>query len=490
MFKPRSDKKKKGGFLSKFPFHSTSQKTDPIPESKSIGFLYVQETGWKSLTRLLEKSVALAQSGYQIHSSFDCPTKIDGNDNSSLDKIHKFINKCSVIVALITKDCTSYAGFMKGIEYAANNYKQIIPVHDPLSCTFPDLQTFPLSIQSAFERPIKLLAEYPDGCWDKILKRCKKTELSVSLSSNNIFLCASKAGRGIALTLSQHLQKEDLVVVVDAKEEFVSQDLEKIIKKTLTFVLVVSDGTFQDPWVLKAFQFAVAADRAAMVLVSDYDYQLPALPAAWQPYQSVIDWSSRFMFEPSYAIDCANLIMKTTTKQIDLMQLPVVPYAGDIENSFTLSSYAHYPDYVARNDFFFHTQDEDGAWFLLQLEKPTFIVHLEIDNRRDGCQERLPPSLVSILDGNDNVVESFKITEVKPTYKWKNINCVGGKIKVQLLRRTALHFAAIRIYQLDYWKIIRQIWIAKKKNSPQTCVLARAPSEILLYICHLVVDTY
>jgi len=112
------------------------------------------------------------------------------------------------------------------------------------------------------------------------------------------------------------------------------------------------------------------------------------------------------------------------------------------------SSYVSYPSYEDAGIFSFHTDVEDKPWWKMSLPHDCAISRMVLRNRTDGCQERICPAEVYILNSNEEVVKTLQIKDIQSVYKFDNVNAIGRYIKVQLLKKNALHFAEMQVYHL------------------------------------------
>lgn len=122
------------------------------------------------------------------------------------------------------------------------------------------------------------------------------------------------------------------------------------------------------------------------------------------------------------------------------------------------SSYVPYPSYEEAGIFAFHTEDEYKPWWKMTLPQDAAITRLVLRNRTDGCQDRICPAEIYIMNDKEEVLKTLQITNIQAVYKFDAVNTIGRIIKVQLLRKNALHFAELQVYQLPMDPNAELIW--------------------------------
>jgi len=128
--------------------------------------------------------------------------------------------------------------------------------------------------------------------------------------------------------------------------------------------------------------------------------------------------------------------------QLLLMKKNLIKYNHG--NKFTISSTSQWNN--SNSNYLFHTEKEK-AWCVFDLLNTIIIKRLVLINRKDGCKERISPSIITIIDENNNNVWSYQINEVKNDYSW-DMNVKGKYVRIDLINPNYLHIAGLDVYTL------------------------------------------
>lgn len=96
-------------------------------------------------------------------------------------------------------------------------------------------------------------------------------------------------------------------------------------------------------------------------------------------------------------------------------------------------------------EYLFHTQEEDGPWFEIDLKAPTQFAKVEVTNRRDCCPERAAPAIIEVSDDQKTWKE---VSRRKDSYsKWtaKFAPVKARYVRVRVPRRSTLHLASVAV---------------------------------------------
>lgn len=95
-----------------------------------------------------------------------------------------------------------------------------------------------------------------------------------------------------------------------------------------------------------------------------------------------------------------------------------------------------------------HTNNDNQAWWMVDLGSVYGIGEIKIYNRTDACMDRLSDYNVIILDGNSNQVWSnHQTTYPNPSTIVQAGGVSGRYVKVQLTGTNYLHLAEVQVYQ-------------------------------------------
>lgn len=95
--------------------------------------------------------------------------------------------------------------------------------------------------------------------------------------------------------------------------------------------------------------------------------------------------------------------------------------------------------------FFFHTLEENDPWIIIDLEQPTRISGVRVENRGDCCQERSIPLVVDVSNDKQHWTEVARRTTDFGTWKASFPATEARYVKFHVPRITNLHFKRVHV---------------------------------------------
>lgn len=99
----------------------------------------------------------------------------------------------------------------------------------------------------------------------------------------------------------------------------------------------------------------------------------------------------------------------------------------------------------AKTDILFHTKEEDGPWFEVDLRSPKTFSSVEVTNRTDCCAERAQPLVVELSDDAKQWREVARNAEVFVRWTAKFAPQRARYVRLRVPKTTALHLEAIQV---------------------------------------------
>ncbi len=105
------------------------------------------------------------------------------------------------------------------------------------------------------------------------------------------------------------------------------------------------------------------------------------------------------------------------------------------------------PEQTCNNSpqFFFHTLEENDPWVMIDLQEPTRISGVRVENRGDCCQERAIPLVVDVSNDKQKWTEVARRTTDFGTWKASFPATEARYVKLHVPRVTNLHFKRVRV---------------------------------------------
>jgi len=98
-----------------------------------------------------------------------------------------------------------------------------------------------------------------------------------------------------------------------------------------------------------------------------------------------------------------------------------------------------------RNEYFFHTQEEDSPWLEIDLGKPTTFSLVEVTNRRDCCPERAAPAVIEVSLDQNHWKEVSRRDDSFSVWKARFAATSARYVRVRVTRRSILHLAGVSV---------------------------------------------
>ncbi|HET9933650.1 MAG TPA: discoidin domain-containing protein [Polyangiaceae bacterium] len=105
------------------------------------------------------------------------------------------------------------------------------------------------------------------------------------------------------------------------------------------------------------------------------------------------------------------------------------------------------PDQTCENSpqFFFHTLEQNDPWFIVDLQEPTSISGLRVDNRGECCLERAIPLVVEVSTDRQNWSEVARRTTEFGTWRVSFAPVQARYVRLHVPRVTNLHLKRVRV---------------------------------------------
>jgi hypothetical protein len=100
---------------------------------------------------------------------------------------------------------------------------------------------------------------------------------------------------------------------------------------------------------------------------------------------------------------------------------------------------------VESPDFFFHTNEEDKPWVVIDLGAPELVGAVRIDNRKDCCGDRAVPLVVELSSDGKRFRQVNRLDEKFKSWRAEFAPMPARYVRVSSPRRTLLHLARIRV---------------------------------------------
>ncbi|MGC4092461.1 MAG: discoidin domain-containing protein [Polyangiaceae bacterium] len=95
--------------------------------------------------------------------------------------------------------------------------------------------------------------------------------------------------------------------------------------------------------------------------------------------------------------------------------------------------------------FFFHTNEEQDPWIVLDLQQSTQISGVRVTNRSDCCSERAIPLVVEVSEDQNHWNEVVRRTTDFGTWKGSFAPVKARYVKLHTPRHTLLHLQEVRV---------------------------------------------
>jgi len=201
-------------------------------------------------------------------------------------------------VILLTKDCLKCETFLNALQFAVDQKKRIILIHDPSSgCSFPqtfDLPKF-LAETNIFDSiAITFLEEYANECWKELVKKFSITTPHISEENveTDAFLSHKQltgqvTAHPLYITLTDIHHKR---VFLDVRTEFDLHDLKKLVEKTKLFVFIMTQGILESHYCFIEFETAQELFKPTLVIYGE-KYEPPEelpIDSKWKKYEKIL----------------------------------------------------------------------------------------------------------------------------------------------------------------------------------------------------------
>lgn len=97
--------------------------------------------------------------------------------------------------------------------------------------------------------------------------------------------------------------------------------------------------------------------------------------------------------------------------------------------------------------FFFHTQDEENPWLMIDLGGKYPVKRVQVLNRTDCCPERAVPLVIEVSTNKKSWKVVAQRSESFRTWDATFASAEARHVRVRSLRRTMLHLAGVRVYR-------------------------------------------
>jgi hypothetical protein len=98
-----------------------------------------------------------------------------------------------------------------------------------------------------------------------------------------------------------------------------------------------------------------------------------------------------------------------------------------------------------RNEYFFHTLDEDSPWVELDLQRPAEFSVVEVVNRRDCCPERAAPAVIEVSMDRKRWKEVSRRNDSYSVWEAHFAPVRARYVRVRVIRRSILHLAEVAV---------------------------------------------
>jgi hypothetical protein len=109
-----------------------------------------------------------------------------------------------------------------------------------------------------------------------------------------------------------------------------------------------------------------------------------------------------------------------------------------------------YPERIdcggAKTTIFFHTQEENEPWVVIDLQTPTQFKSISVVNRRDGAKERAVPLALEVSDDEKSWRQLARRDEEFSVWKPSIEQTTARFIRLKALKKTYLHLDAVKVY--------------------------------------------
>jgi hypothetical protein len=99
----------------------------------------------------------------------------------------------------------------------------------------------------------------------------------------------------------------------------------------------------------------------------------------------------------------------------------------------------------ARSAMFFHTQEEEKPWIVLDMGAPQSFSRLEVVNREDCCADRAVPLVVEVSDDNQKWTEIARRTDQFREWETTFKPTTARYVRLRVDRRTSFHLVRVTL---------------------------------------------
>jgi hypothetical protein len=100
---------------------------------------------------------------------------------------------------------------------------------------------------------------------------------------------------------------------------------------------------------------------------------------------------------------------------------------------------------IQPGNFEFVTNEEDGPWLEIDLQKPTQFSVVDVINRRDCCQERALPTLIEVSRDRTRWKEVMRRDETYTTWHAQFAPTTARYVRIRVARHSFLHLAGVAV---------------------------------------------
>jgi hypothetical protein len=100
---------------------------------------------------------------------------------------------------------------------------------------------------------------------------------------------------------------------------------------------------------------------------------------------------------------------------------------------------------AANGEYLFHTQEEEGPWFEVDLKAPTQFARVEVNNRRDCCPERAAPAIIEVSLDRKSWKEVSRRSDSYSKWTAKFAPVMARYVRVRIPRRSTLHLESVAV---------------------------------------------
>jgi hypothetical protein len=184
---------------------------------------------------------------------------------------------------------------------------------------------------------------------------------------------------------------------------------------------------------------------------ADPQYQA-GLPVPYGAHIYLKTWRGTYLSSPNNSANFVQVPKPDSTCLLTIYDRYGQGQEIDWASRGTASQSSTYEQYLASNAIdgnpmsFSHTQEEQGAWWRVELPRDVRIDRIQIVNRKDCCQGRINNFDVIIANSRGTAVDNFNFKDVKDVYNINGVNKIGRSVKIALNGKNFLHLGEVRVY--------------------------------------------